>query len=76
MKTRNIYECELCERAYATLEEAQACEEGHTRAEVIEHQKYRAHFSNGNCPDELIVSMDDGRHARYSYVCKVIWEAK
>jgi hypothetical protein len=60
MKTHKIYECELCERSFLTEEEAKACEQGHTRAEVIEKQKYFPHNKEGVCPDELIVTMQRG----------------
>ena len=74
MKTHEIYECEICESEFLTKEEAKECEEGHTLAEVIERQRYYPHSRNSRYPDELIVSMDDGTHARYSFVCETVWK--
>lgn len=67
MKELKLYQCEICNTQYKSLEMAEQCEQFHNIPKRVEAAKYRSINGNGKYPDYVNVTFNDGSVKRYKF---------
>ena len=63
MKTKKLYECELCHTNYADKEEAQRCEKNHQKAVEISDTRYLSYNSDqSGIPTKICIKFTNGNN--------------
>jgi len=65
------YCCDLCGESYLDKKSCERCEQSHIKPERIEAVRFRAEKYNNPYVDHMLIRMNDGALAKYTFQCIV-----